>query len=152
MAKDDRTVHWTHNGKQVRTIEDTPDGSIGFIYMVTNLTNGKWYIGRKTFRAKKKKKLTKKEKALPENSRKTYKMVDHEYKGWQNYTGSNAVLNEDIEKRKHKYKKEILRWCFSKAELTFYEGREIVCGDALLDDNCYNSWVSMKVFGNNLKQ
>ena len=146
-----QTVNWTYNGKEIRTIEDTPEGSIGFVYLVTNTTTNKWYVGRKTFRAKRKKKLTKKEKSLPENSRKKYKMVDHEYKGWQSYTGSNDLLNKDINEKGHKYKKEILRWCFTKAELTFYEGREIVCGDALLDDNCYNSWVSMKVFGNNLK-
>ena len=93
MAKDNKTVHWTYEGEEIRTIEDTPENSIGMIYKVTNLTNGKWYVGRKTFRAKRKKKLTKKEKALPENSRKTYKMVDHEYKGWQKYTGSNDSLN-----------------------------------------------------------
>lgn len=143
--------NWTYNGEEIKTIDDTPEGSIGFVYLVRNMTNNMWYIGRKTFRAKRKKKLTKKEKALPENSRKKYKMVWHEYKGWQNYTGSSKDLNSDIEKG-HQYTKEILRWCFSKAELTFYEGREIVCGDALLDDNCYNSWVSMKVFGNNLKE
>ena len=146
-----KKVNWIYDGEEIKSIEDTPDAALGFIYLVKNITNEKWYIGRKTFRAHRKKKLTKKEKALPENSRKKYKMVWHEYRGWQDYTGSSEALNTDIAKG-HQYTKEILRWCFSKAELTFYEGREIVCSDALLDENCYNNWVSMKVFGNNLKK
>ena len=78
------TVHWTYNGSEITKTEQFPENAIGIIYLIENLSNGKKYYGRKTCRAlNKKKKLTKKEKKLPENSRKTFKYVEHEYKGWQ---------------------------------------------------------------------
>ena len=143
-------VNWTFQGEEIKSAEDTPEGSIGFIYKITNVTNGKYYYGRKTFRKlNKKKKLTKKEKALPENKRKQFKYVPFEYKGWQKYTGSSDELNADI-KKGDKYKKEIIHWCYKKAELTFYECRAIVCSECLLDEMCYNKWVSAKIFKNHL--
>ena len=80
---------WLYNNKKIKSIDDFPSEAIGFIYKITNEDNGKVYYGRKTCRGFTKKKLTKKEKLLPENKRKTYKTVFKEYKGWLNYTGSS---------------------------------------------------------------
>lgn len=138
-------VNWTYKDKEIKVVEDTPKGTIGFIYKITNLTNGKYYFGRKTFRnLNKKKKLTKKEKLLPENKRKTYKYVEYEYKGWQSYTGSSEELNKDI-KKGDKYEKEIVKWCKTKKGLTAWETKIILC-DCILDEDCYNGHVLGKVF------
>lgn len=144
-------INWTHNGEEVKTVEDLPEECIGFIYKITNETKNKVYFGRKTIKRKgAKKKLTKKEKLLPENKRKTYKYVDVEYKGWQEYTGSSSELNNDI-KNNDKYRKEIIQLCYSKTELTYYEAKHIICSGCMEDADCYNDWVSARVYKKNLK-
>ena len=138
-------MNWIYNGKEVKTSEDLPPESIGFIYLITNLTKDKIYYGRKTFRTLSKKKLTKKEKLLPENKRKTYKYVMKEYKGWQQYNGSCLPLLEDIASG-DKIRKEIVRICYSKSELTYYELKEIACSECLEREDCYNGNILGKIF------
>lgn len=148
MPPKKQIVNWTYNGNPVLEVFDMPEGAIGFIYKVTNLSNGRYYFGRKTCISKCKKKLTEKEKSLPENFRKTWKIIDKE-SSWKNYTGSNMTLNADI-KSGHNYKKEIIHYCFSKAQLTFYETRAIACSDCMLTEDCYNDWFSSKVYKKHL--
>ena len=142
-------VLWTYQGKEVNSLLDMPTDTLGIIYRIDNLTTGRYYIGRKTVASKKKKKLTLKEKALPENKRKTYKYEVSESSGWKTYAGSNTLLKDEI-KGGHKYKKTILYYCFSKAEITFLESKEIICGGALQDPLSYNGWVKCTIYKQHL--
>ena len=36
--------HWYYNNE---LIEELPEGSVGFVYLITNLTNNRKYIGKK---------------------------------------------------------------------------------------------------------
>lgn len=143
-------MHWKYKGKNIKTIEDIPEGALGFIYKITNKSKkGKYYIGRKTAVSLRKLKLTKKDKLLPENKRKKFKYVPKE-SDWKKYWGSSKYLLEDIEAG-DKCTREILRFCFSKAELSYYELEAIVCSGALLDtEGNYNFWVSAKVYSAHL--
>jgi hypothetical protein len=144
LAKQEK-VNWTYQGKEIKSVEDMPEKAIGFIYLIENLTNGMKYYGRKTFRKlNKKKRLTKTEKKLPENSRKTFKYVEHEYKDWQDYCGSCVPLLEDI-KKGDKYQKIIVKFCETKGQLTAQEIKFIVC-DCIAEDNCYNGNILGKIF------
>lgn len=143
-------MNWTYKGREVKSAEDLPPDSIGFIYIIRNLTNSKEYYGRKAVRRLAKKKLTKKEKELPENKRKTYKYVYVEYKDWKKYTGSSEALNSDISKG-DKYEKEIIKACSTKAEMTYNEAKVIICSNCLERSDCYNDWVSARVYKKNLK-
>jgi hypothetical protein len=142
-------VNWTYNNKEITSIEQFPEGAIGIIYRIDNLTNGRYYFGRKTCISKRKKKLTIAEKKLEENKRKTFKYEVSETSGWKSYKGSNKPLLSDIAKG-DKFKKEIIQFCFSKAEMTFYETRAIICSTCLLSEDCYNDWVSCKVYKSHL--
>lgn len=141
-----QTQNWFFEGKEVKTLSDMPTGTLGFIYRIDNLTTGKYYIGRKTVAGNKKKKLTLKEKLLPENSRKTFKYEYCESSGWKTYCGSNTTLKEEINSKGHIYKKEILYYCFSKAEITYLESREILCSGCLLDPLAYNDWIKCLIY------
>lgn len=141
--------YWLYGKEKIKSIENFPEGAIGFIYKITNLTNNKIYYGRKTCTGVLKKKLTKKEKLLPENKRKKFKYVVTEYKGWLEYTGSSDYLNADIEKG-HKIKKEIIKFCFNKSQMTYYELETIIVNNALLDENCYNGNILGKIFASQI--
>jgi len=141
---------WIYDGKEVLSLKDMPQGVIGFIYRIDNLSEpGKYYIGRKTVASQKKKKLTAKEKLLPENNRKSFKTEYCESSGWKNYYGSNLILKDDV-KKGARTRRTILKYCFSKAEITFSETAEIICGGALLDPMSYNSWVKCVIYKQHL--
>ena len=55
--------NWLYNddGIKITVAEDFTTDNYGFIYKITNLETGKYYIGKKAFFHNKKKKLTKKE-------------------------------------------------------------------------------------------
>lgn len=144
-----KTHPWHFEGNTITCLADMPEGIIGFIYKINNLTTGKYYIGRKTVASIKKKKLTLKEKLLPENKRKTFKYDFCESTGWKNYCGSNLILKAEAAEG-HKIIKTILKYCFSKAELTLEESKAILCGGALQDPLSYNMWVSCKIYKRNL--
>jgi len=144
------TNTWLYNDKPIDSLEDFPEGAIGFIYKITNTTNNKYYIGRKTARSLIKKKLTLKEKKLEDNKGKRFTKVWKE-SNWKKYWGSSKPLLEAIDNGDH-CTRIIIKFCFSKAEITYYEAKTIICSDALLDENSYNSWISAKVYGAHLKQ
>lgn len=140
MPPKKQTVNWTYLGKDMLI---PPEGYEGFIYIVYNITKQKKYVGRKSFYSYSKKKLTPKEKLLPENKRKTFR-INKVNTSWQTYTGSCIELNNDI-KSGDKITKEVLRLCKTRKEMTVWELKYIVC-DCILDDNCYNSNISGKYF------
>ena len=54
---------WLYKEKVINSLEDFPQDTFGFIYIVTHKPSGKSYIGKKSLFHNIKKKLTKKELA-----------------------------------------------------------------------------------------
>ena len=111
-------MSWIYKGK-VFTEDMIPENAVGFIYEMTAIIDGKSvsYIGKKNFYADVKTKLGKKD--MPTDKRlKTYKRVRKTI--YQRYYSSNEVL-----KKAHKdgvlIKRDILRICHSKLELSYQE-------------------------------
>jgi len=113
--------------------------SVGFVYLIKNLTNGKMYVGKKLFT---------KSKAYQKNKKRKKKRVDSD---WELYTGSNEQLNLDIASG-HQIEKHILWLCPTKGWMTYYETKEILNRDCLLSDDYYNQWVSCKIRRSHLKE
>lgn len=127
---------WLYNGTEF--IEEYINDHVGFVYLITNQTNGKKYIGKKLFT---------KSKTYQKNKKKKRTRVSSD---WMTYTGSNEQLNQDI-KNGHIIKKEILHLCKSKGWTTYIETKEILFRDCLLLDEYYNFWVSCKIRRTHLK-
>ena len=100
-----------------------PEDNFGFVYKITNLTDGKFYIGKKVFWNNKKHKLTKKQ--LAEQSgpgRKPTHEVIRTESDWKTYWGSNKQLLADIKTLgEDHFECLILQVCKTKKQLTYYE-------------------------------
>ena len=93
------------------------------VYKITNLQSNKFYVGKKAFFHNKKKKLTKKELAEQTGpGRKSTTKVEQVDSGWRNYWGSSKELLADVKSLgEDKFEKEILKFCSTKKQLTYYE-------------------------------
>ena len=79
-------MQWTYRGKPIDIL---PQDVEGFVYLITNLTNNKKYVGKKLAKFK----TTKPPLKGKKNKRRGYKESD-----WKEYWGSSDHLNEDVSK------------------------------------------------------
>jgi len=100
-----------------------PEDYIGFVYKITNLTDGKFYIGKKYFWYNKKKKLTKKQLAEQTGrGRKPTTEVVQKESDWKTYYGSAKPILELIKGgRQDEFERTILHLVPNKKLLTYYE-------------------------------
>lgn len=130
-----KAPQWTYNGKIIDHIDKTPPNSFAFIYMIT-LEDGRYYIGKKYM-------------WKPNYTSGKNKGISKGQYSWQTYCSSSIELKKLI-KEGVKYKKEILLFTFSRAETTYSETKEILCGSHLTNPNCLNYWVKATIYSKHL--
>ena len=137
----------------------------GFIYVITNTTNNKKYIGKKQMKSVKKLK--------PLKGKKNKRHFDIET-DWREYTSSSNDLNEDYELSnlnniiaknggsinvkvkdtmyeditkvgKDKFIFEIVHLCNSKFELAYYEAKMQFEHEVLIKDGYYNGIINCRI-------
>ena len=125
-------INWTYNN--IDFTEDLIGDNYGFVYQITNLTNGRKYIGKKFFYSAKTKQVKGKKKKFKVSS------------DWQTYYGSSAELAKDVLSLGHdKFKREILHLCLSKGDCGYLEAKEQFVRGALESDDYYNTWIMVRV-------
>lgn len=124
---------------------EIPEYFLGFVYKITDFSGEeeKYYIGKKLAKTMKKFPPLKGQK----RNRRIEKDTD-----WKSYTGSSDSLNKKIEEEgKEKFKFEIIKFCYSKSELAYFETKQIIDEDALLKENYYNGILACKIKSFKLK-
>lgn len=125
---------WLYKNK---TVEEIPEGYIGFVYIITNTTNNRRYIGKKLTQFKRSK------KPLKGRTNKRRYTVESD---WRDYYGSSDELTADIEHLgKDKFTREILFWCKNKSELSYIEAREQFTHKVLESRDWYNGHIRVRV-------
>lgn len=129
---------WLFNNSELD--ETQLDGYIGFVYIITNLSTNRKYIGKKRLKFKRTKQVKGKKKKV---------LIDSD---WRTYWGSNKTLIEEVKQfGPENYKREILRFCKSKGEMNYFELWYQITMGALESDDFYNDWASCKIHKTHLK-
>ena len=122
-----------------KVVDELPKDCVGFVYEITNMANGRKYIGKKLAKFKKSRPPLKGRK-----NRRRYKVESD----WREYYGSNDELLLDIEKHgRQRIQREILYYCNSKSEASYVEAREQFARKVLESDEYYNGHIRVRVHG-----
>lgn len=127
-------TNWLYKGKELQD-SDIPQNSMGFIYLIRQISTGRLYIGRKL--------LTKAStKTVNGKKKKTRSESD-----WKEYWSSSPQIKQWIEDAggTQDFSKEILTFCQSKSELMYAEEFALYTTNALLKDNWINANIRSKV-------
>lgn len=114
---------WLYNNEVIEKLEDFPENTYGFIYIVTHKPTKMSYIGKKVLYHNLTKKLTKKELAEQIGpGRKTLTKVTQKESDWKTYYGSAKPILDLLKEDKHnEFKREIIKFVDNKKLLTYYE-------------------------------
>jgi len=141
----------THKWKYWDRFE--PENYYGFVYKITNLKTGKFYIGKKSFYHNKKHKLTKKQltEQTGRGRKPTHETIQVE-SDWKTYWGSNKQLIADIkELGEDKFDCTILKLCKTKKQLTYWEMHHQCLSQCIVSyDLSYNDNILGKFFPKDL--
>lgn len=131
---------WEYEGV---SYDDTPENYQGFVYLITELSTGKMYIGKKFFW---------KPKTLPKNSKRKRKIKTRVESDWRDYYGSSKEVKLLVEQNgKDNYKREILKLCERKGDCSYWELYYQMVNHVLLKDEYYNEFVGAKIHSAHLK-
>jgi hypothetical protein len=137
---------WHYQGTPVNEL---PDDTVGFVYLITNIATGKMYVGKKLAKfAKTSYKVVK----LKNGTKKRKKIRSKINSDWQQYYGSSPNLTEDINQLgTDNFKREILYYCKSKSECSYIEAREQFSRRVLESDDYYNGHIQCRIHGSHIK-
>lgn len=136
---------WLYNNEQ---LNELPEDCVGFVYLITNLTNDRKYIGKKLAKFSR---TSTKTVTLKNGTKKKKKIRSKIDSDWLEYYGSSIELNKDIETLgRENFTREILYFCKSKAECSYVEAREQFSRRVLESTEYYNGQISVRVHGSHI--
>lgn len=125
---------WLYHGKELNE-KEIPDGAIGFIYIIRQISTGKKYIGRKLLTSAATKTINGKKKKIRKES------------DWKNYWSSSPKIKEWIkEGGTEDFTREILQFVSSKGALAYCEEMALYQVGALESDDWINDNIRSKVY------
>ena len=128
---------WHYQNAPFEPTEEELSQWQGFVYMITERSSDKKYIGKKFFWSRRR---------LPPLKGKTRKRIKISESDWKTYYGSSEDLKTLVEERGvDNYYREILRLCKTKGECSYYEAKEQFERDVLLKDDYYNEFIGCKI-------
>lgn len=131
---------WFYMGKPYT---QTPEEYQGFVYEITNTTNGMKYIGKKNFWR------TIKRKPLKGKSNRRHSRVESD---WQGYYGSNKTLQHNVETLgPDHFERKILVLCANKNQMSYFEMRFQMDFEVLFRDDYYNEYIGGRITPRGLK-
>ena len=130
---------WYYNNE---LFETTPEEYQGFVYQITELHTNKKYIGKKNFW---------KPKVLPINKTRKRRVRTRIESNWKEYySSSNEVCKLVEERGQQGFKREILKLCKTKGEMSYYEAKLQFDHNVLFSDDYYNNFIGCRIHAKHL--
>jgi len=132
---------WTYKGQlfESNQIEEY----VGFVYLITDLSNNKKYVGKKNFWSVRR---------LPPLKGKTRKRTVKKESDWQDYFGSSEQVKLLVESQgRNNFKREILHLCSTKGLMSYLEAKEQFEREVLFSDEYYNEFIGCKIHSKHVK-
>ena len=127
-------MQWTYNDQP---LAELPAGTEAFVYLITNLTNNRKYVGKKLAKFK----VTKPPLKGKKNKRRSTVESD-----WREYWGSSDNLLADVATLgPSNFTREILHLCPSRGVASYLEAREQFERRVLETDDYYNGIINVRV-------
>lgn len=119
------------------------EGAEGFVYIITDKSNGKKYIGKKGLVSRRK---------LPPLKGQKRRRTKVSESDWQKYFGSSTEVQSLVKSLgPENFHREVIRICYSKGEMTYWEMYEQMLNHVLLKpDEYYNAFVGGKIHRNHV--
>ncbi len=134
---------WLYEDKIFNPAEYSYENLAGFVYLITDLNNNKKYVGKKNF--------WKIHKLRPLKG-KVNKRHSKRDSDWQTYYGSNEKVKLLVEQEgENRFKREIIKLCKTKGEMTYYEMKEQIDREVLFKEDYYNEFIGGKIHSKHLK-
>jgi serine/threonine protein kinase len=135
------TMSWIFETATIKSLDQIPEGTFGFIYKVTDTATGRMYIGKKQLMSYRTLPPLKGEK----KKRKVVKESD-----WKTYYGSHPDLKKAVKENPEHFKREVLQFVTTKKQLTYYELVYLIKEDVLGNELYYNDNILGKFFRRDL--
>ena len=130
---------WIFNNQEYNIV---PEEYQGFVYKITELDTNKKYIGKKNFW---------KPKTLPITKTRKRRVRTRIESDWKQYYGSSNEVCKLVEERgTEKFKREIIKLCKTKGEMSYYEAKMQFDNDVLLREDYYNNFIGCKIHAKHL--
>lgn len=110
---------------------------LGFVYIITHKTSGKYYVGKKQFWKAIRRKPLKGQKRV---------RLDRVQSDWKNYWGSSKKFLEFCKEHNFAgFKREIVLLSTNKFDLSYFELKQQLIHDVLFDTNSFNGIINVRL-------
>ena len=136
---------WLYEGKPWNPeYDEIPKEYVGFVYCITDNETGEKYIGQKRLR---------KTKTLPVTKTRRRRIKTQVESDWRTYHSSNTLINKRVlEGHTDRYTREILRFGYSKGDLSFLETKYQFDMGVLLSDEYLNGIINCRIHQKHLSE
>lgn len=136
--------NWLYEGKDWNPeYEDIPSEYVGFIYKITNDETGEMYIGQKRLH---------KTKTLPITKTRKRRVRTTVESDWRTYHGSSSVIKQHLAEGHTGYTREIIRFGYSKGDLSYLETLEQFNQGVLLKKEYLNGIINCRIHKKHLSE
>lgn len=142
-------MSWFYKDKVVEDESQFPEKALAFVYKITRISDGKFYLGKKLIFFTKTSQKTVKLKNGTKRIKKIKSLVPSD---WKTYWGSSVELQKDVETLgEDAFIREILCFCENKGSASYYEARYQFDMRVMEISNSYNGIANLRVHKSHIR-